>query len=196
VLPPIKPFKQYGKSGMWLSELLPHIGSIADDICLVNSMHTEAVNHARASPSSSPAVRSRPPQPGRMGDLWTGQHDQRPPRFLRHDLDRPGQDLRPLFYDYYWGSGFLPSKYRRALSGEGDPVLYLANPDGMSRELRRGALDDIAALNKRRLAEYGDPEIETRITQYELAYRMQTSVPELLDISKEPSAFWRCTARM
>jgi hypothetical protein len=101
-------------------------------------------------------------------------------------MDR-GKTCGQLFYDYYWGSGFLPSKYQGVrFRGEGDPVLYLADPDGMPSSLRRGVLDDIEALNRKRLADYGDPEIETRITQYEMAYRMQTSVPELLDISNEP----------
>jgi hypothetical protein len=100
-----------------------------------------------------------------------------------------GRTCGQLFFDYYWGSGFLPSRYQGVrFRGEGDPVLYLKNPEGMPASLRRGALDDLAELNRRRLADYGDPEIETRITQYELAYRMQTSVPELLDISKEPSS--------
>jgi hypothetical protein len=92
-----------------------------------------------------------------------------------------------LFYDYYWGSGFLPSKYQGVrFRSEGDPVLYLNNPSGMTAEMRRKVLDDIDALDRKRLQDYGDPEIETRITQYELAFKMQTSVPELTDISKEP----------
>ena len=94
-----------------------------------------------------------------------------------------------MFFDYYWGSGFIPSKYQGVrFRSEGEPVLYLKNPDGMSAGLRRGVLDDIAALNQRHLNEFGDPEIDTRIAQYEMAYRMQTSVPDLLDISSEPAA--------
>ena len=92
-----------------------------------------------------------------------------------------------LFYDYYWGSGFLPSKYQGVkLRSEGDPVLYLSNPAGVSREVRRGVLDDLAALNQIKQEEMGDPEIGTRIAQYEMAFRMQTSVPELTDVTKEP----------
>jgi hypothetical protein len=92
-----------------------------------------------------------------------------------------------LFYDYYWGSGFVPSKYQGVrFRAEGEPVLYLSNPKGMSPEMRRGMLDDLAELNQKKLADFGDPEIDTRITQYEMAYKMQTSVPELLDISTEP----------
>jgi hypothetical protein len=94
-----------------------------------------------------------------------------------------------IFYDFYWGSGFLPSKYQGVkFRGSGDPVLYLSNPDGMSREVRRGLLDDIAQLNEEKLKDFGDPEIATRISQYEMAYRMQASVPELTDFSKEPQA--------
>jgi hypothetical protein len=121
-----------------------------------------------------------------MGDLWPGQHEQRSPGVLRDDQ---GKTCGQLFYDYYWGSGFLPSRYQGVrFRSEGDPVLYLANPPGMSAGLRRGVLDDIADLNRKRLAQYGDPEIDTRITQYEMAYRMQTSVPDLLDTSKEPAS--------
>jgi hypothetical protein len=92
-----------------------------------------------------------------------------------------------IFYDFYWGSGFLPTKFQGVkFRGSGDPVLYLSNPDGMSREVRRTVLDDLSRMNELTLREFGDPEIATRIAQYEMAYRMQTSVPELGDLSKEP----------
>ena len=188
VLPPIKPFKQYGKSGMWLSEMLPHTGSIADEICLVNSMHTEAVNHAPGVTffMTGSQIPGRPSM-GAWATYGLGSMTSDLPAFcVMTSMDR-GKTCGQLFYDYYWGSGFLPSKYQGVrFRGDGDPVLYLANPEGMPTGLRRGVLDDIADLNRRRLADYGDPEIETRITQYEMAYRMQTSVPELLDITKEP----------
>ena len=189
VLPAIKPFKQYGKSKMWLSEMLPHIGSIADDICLINSMHTEAVNHAPGvtlfmTGSQTPGR----PSMGAWATYGLGNINNDLPAFCVMTSTDQGKTCGQLFYDYYWGSGFLPSKYQGVrFRGEGDPVLYLANPEGMSRNLRRGVLDDIAELNRKRLADFGDPEIETRITQYELAYRMQASVPDLLDISKEPA---------
>jgi hypothetical protein len=173
---------------MWLSEMLPHTGSIADEICLVNSMHTEAVNHAPGVTffMSGSQIPGRPSM-GAWATYGLGSMTNELPSFcVMTSMDR-GKTCGQLFYDYYWGSGFLPSKYQGVrFRGEGDPVLYLANPDGMPDQLRRGALDDIAELNRRRLADYGDPEIETRITQYEMAYRMQTSVPELLDITKEP----------
>jgi hypothetical protein len=190
VLPPIKPFKSYGKSGTMLSSMLPHIGSIADEICLIKSMHTEAVNHAPGVTFflTGSQIPGRPSM-GAWATYGLGSMSSDLPSYCVMTSTDQGKTCGQLFYDYYWGSGFLPSKYQGVrFRGEGDPVLYLANPDGMSRTLRRGVLDDIAALDKRRMADYGDPEIETRITQYELAYRMQTSVPDLLDISKEPAA--------
>jgi len=190
VLPPIRPFKRYGKCGMQLSEFLPHIGSIADDICLINSMHTEAVNHAPGVTFAltGSQIPGRPSM-GAWATYGLGTMTSDLPSFCVMTSTDVGRTCGQLFFDYYWGSGFLPSRFQGVrFRGEGDPVLYLKNPEGMPASLRRGALDDLAALNRRRLADYGDPEIETRITQYELAYRMQTSVPELLDISKEPSS--------
>jgi hypothetical protein len=190
VLPPIKPFKSYGKCGMMLSEMLPHTGSIADEICLVRSMHTEAVNHAPGVTLflTGSQIPGRPSM-GAWATYGLGTMTSELPAFCVMTSTDVGKTCGQLFYDYYWGSGFLPSKFQGVrFRGEGDPVLYLKNPDGMSSQLRRGVLDDIAELNRRRLADYGDPEIETRITQYEMAYRMQTSVPDLLDISKEPAS--------
>ncbi len=190
VLPPIKPFKQYGKSGMWLSELLPHTGAAADEICLINSMHTEAVNHAPGVTLflTGSQIPGRPSM-GAWATYGLGCATEELPAFCVMTSMDTGKTCGQLFYDYYWGSGFLPSRYQGVrFRGEGDPVLYLADPAGMPRNLRRGQLDDIAELNHKRLADYGDPEIETRITQYEMAYKMQTSVPDLLDISKEPSS--------
>src|SRR5262249_53864855 len=98
-----------------------------------------------------------------------------------------GTTCGQIFYDFYWGSGFLPSRYQGVkFRGSGDPVLYLANPDGVSREGRRGVLDDLARMNELRQRDFGDPEIGTRIAQYEMAYKMQASVPELTDFSREP----------
>ncbi|MFN3652691.1 MAG: DUF1501 domain-containing protein [Armatimonadota bacterium] len=187
VLPAQKPFKQYGKSGMWLSELLPHTGSIADDLCLINSMHTEAVNHAPGVTFmlTGSQIPGRPSM-GAWATYGLGSMTSDLPSFCVMTSTDVGRTCGQLFYDYYWGSGFLPSKFQGVrFRSDGEPVPYLATPEGMPQALRRGVLDDIAALNKRRLQDYGDPEIETRITQYELAYRMQASVPELLDISTE-----------
>ena len=189
VLPPITGFKQYGDSGMWLCDFLPHTASIANDLCFVRSMHTTAVNH-------SPAITyflTGSEQPGRpsMGAWLTyglGSETQDLPAFVVMTSRDKEASCGQIFYDYYWGSGFLPSKHQGVkFRASGDPVLYLSNPEGMSREVRRGMLDDLALLNRQRHATFGDPEILTRIAQYELAYRMQMSVPELTDISKEPA---------
>jgi hypothetical protein len=188
ILPAFKPFKQFGQSGRWLSEMLPHTGSIADDICVVKSMHTEAVNHAPGvtffmTGSQTPGR----PSMGAWATYGLGSMTSELPAFVVMTSTDQGKTCGQLFFDYYWGSGFVPSKYQGVrFRSEGEPVLYLANPAGMSRELRRGVLDDLAELNQRHLQEFGDPEIDTRINQYEMAYRMQTSVPDLLDITKEP----------
>jgi len=188
VLPAIKPFRQFGQSGMWLSELIPHTGSIADDICLVRSMNTDAVNHAPGvtfflTGSQLPGR----PSMGAWLAYGLGSMTDNLPAFVVMTSSDEKKTCGQLFYDYYWGSGFLPSMYQGVrFRSEGEPVLYLNNPPGMSAELRRGILGDIAALDQKRYQDYGDPEIETRITQYELAFKMQTSVPELTDISKEP----------
>ena len=190
ILPAIKPFKQYGRSGQWLSEMLPHIGSIADDICVVKTMQTEAVNHAPGVTlfMTGSQIPGRPSM-GAWATYGLGSMTSELPAFVVMTSADKGKTCGQLFYDYYWGSGFVPSRYQGVrFRSEGDPVLYLKNPDGLSANLRRGMLDDIAALNHRHLNEYGDPEIDTRIKQYEMAYRMQTSVPDLLDISKEPPA--------
>ncbi len=189
IVPAIKPFRQYGKSGMWLSEMLPHIGSVADDICLVNTMRTDAVNHAPGVTlfMTGSQVPGRPSM-GAWATYGLGTMTSDLPAFVVMTSSDKGKTCGQLFFDYYWGSGFVPSKYQGVrFRSEGEPVLYLKNPEGMSAQLRRGVLDDIAALNHRHLNEFSDPEIDTRITQYEMAYRMQTSVPDLLDISKEPA---------
>ncbi len=190
ILPAIKPFKQYGKSGMWMSEMLPHIGSISDDICLVRSMHTDAVNHAPGVTFflTGSQIPGRPSM-GAWATYGLGTMTDELPSFVVMTSSDEKKTCGQLFFDYYWGSGFIPSKYQGVqFRSDGDPVLYLTNPPGVSPELRRGVLNDITELDQHRLADYGDPEIETRITQYELAFKMQTSVPELTDISKEPKS--------
>lgn len=187
ILPALKPFRQYGKSGRWLSELLPHTGSIADDLCFIDSMHTDAVNHAPGVTFflTGSQIPGRPSL-GAWGTYGLGAMSQDLPSFVVMTSSDAGKTCGQLFFDYYWGSGFLPSKYQGVrFRSEADPVLYLNNPAGISRNLRRSALDDIAAMNQHHLSQYGDPEIDTRISQYEMAYRMQMSVPELTDISNE-----------
>jgi hypothetical protein len=186
-LAPVEPFEQHGQSGAWVSKFLPHTAKIADDLCFVKSMHTEAVNH---SPGISFFL-SGAEQPGRptLG-AWLsyglGCETDSLPAFCVMTSVSKGTTCGQIFYDYYWGSGFLPTKYQGVkFRASSEPVLYLSNPDGISTDVRRGLLDDIAKLNQLKHAEFGDPEILTRIAQYEMAYRMQTSVPELTDLSKE-----------
>jgi len=190
MLAPIEPFKQHGRSGAWVSNFLPHIAQVADDICFIKSMHTTQVNHA-------PAVSfflSGGEMPGRptMG-AWLsyglGSETENLPAFVAMTSVSKGTTCGQIFYDYYWGSGFLPTRFQGVkFRGGGAPVLYLKNPAGLTGGTRRGMLDDLAKLNRMRHAEFGDPEILTRIAQYEMAYRMQTSVPELTDVSSEPKS--------
>ena len=187
ILGPVEPFHQRGQSGAWISELLPHIASVADDLCFIKSMHTEAVNHAPAISFllSGGQIPGRPTM-GAWLTYGLGSDSEDLPAFVVMTSVSKGTTCGQIFYDFYWGSGFLPSRFQGVkFRGSGDPVLYLSNPDGMSARTRRGLLDDVAKLNEMKLRDFGDPEIATRITQYEMAYRMQTSVPELTDISKE-----------
>ena len=180
-------FAQHGKNGTWLSELIPHTAGIVDDIAIVKTMNTDAINHDPAITF----IQTGSQQPGRpcIGS-WVsyglGSLNENLPGFvvLISQSNNPNND-QPLF-SRLWGSGFLPSSHQgvRFRSGA-DPVLYLQDPPGLDRESRRRMLDAAAKLNKIRGDAYGDPEIETRIAQYEMAYRMQTSVPELMDLSKE-----------
>lgn len=188
IIPALKAFQKHGKSGMEISDLLPHTASIADDICLIRSMNTEAVNHA-------PGVTfflTGSQIPGRPSlGAWTtyglGSESSDLPSFVVMTSSDRQKSCGQLFFDYYWGSGFLPSRYQGVrFSGQNDPVPYLSNPQGINAQARRHLLDDIRSINQAHMAEYGDPEIDTRISQYELAYRMQTSVPDLLDFSTEP----------
>jgi hypothetical protein len=187
VLPAFTKFEQHGKSGAWVCDFLPHTASIVDDLCFIKSMHTGSVNHA-------PAVTfflTGGEQPGRpsMGTWVTyglGCETSELPAFVVMTSRDKESSCGQIFYDYYWGSGFLPSKFQGVrFRGSGDPVLYLANPEGLSRPVRRSQLDYLARLNEQHHAEFADPEILTRIAQYEMAYRMQASVPELTDFSKE-----------
>ena len=183
-------FAQHGKSGAWLSELVPNIASIADDLCFVKTMHTESINHAPGMCLFlSGAEQPGRPSTGAWISYGLGSINKDLPAFVvMMSRDRHGT-CGQLLFDYYWGSGFLPSKYQGVKFRAGsEPVLYLTNPPGISADLRRGQLDDLAQLNAQHQKATGDPEIATRIAQYEMAYRMQTSVPELTDISKEPSA--------
>jgi len=184
----IAPFQQHGESGRWVSDYLPHTAEIADDLCFVHSLKTEAVNHAPAMTF----LLTGGEQPGRpsMGawlDYGLGSDNDDLPTFcVMTSRDREGT-CGQLFYDFYWGSGFLPSRHQGVkFRGGGDPVLYLSNPPGIDKGLRRDLLDGLSSLNQLKYEAVGDPEIQTRITQYEMAYRMQDSVPELTDYTTEP----------
>lgn len=178
-------FEQHGQSGAWLSELMPYLAETVDDIAFVKSMHTEAINHDPAITflQTGFQIAGRPSM-GAWVSYGLGSENENLPSFVAM-LSGNGQPL----YDRLWGPGFLPSKHQgvRFRSGK-DPVLFLNNPDGFTKELRRETLDDLNLLNRERLEAVGDPEIETRIAQYEMAYRMQSSVPELTDVSTEPES--------
>lgn len=188
MLQPVEPFKQHGDSGAWVSRLMPYTAGIADDLCFVKSLYTEQVNHA-------PAVTfflTGSEMPGRpaMGAWLTyglGSETENLPGYVVMTSVSKGTTCGQIFYDFYWGSGFLPSRFQGVkFRGGGDPVLYLSNPAGISRQLRRDSLDDLAQLNQLQYDALQDPEILTRIAQYEMAYKMQASVPELTDLATEP----------
>jgi hypothetical protein len=188
ILPAIASFKQHGRSRAWLSDLLPHTAEIADRLCFIKSMYTEAINHAPAVTFllTGSEIPGRPSLGAWLSYGLGSLNDNLPAFVVLNSRDKEAS-CGQLFYDYYWGAGFLPSKYQGVkLRSEGDPVPYLSNPKGMSRDVRRGLLDDLSALNQHRQEQMGDPEIATRISQYEMAFRMQTSVPEVTDLSREP----------
>ena len=179
-------FARHGQSGAWISEVLPRLAEVADDITFIKSLYTEAINHDPAITFLQTGFQiAGRPSLGAWISYGLGSENENLPAFVAMLSGSGGQPL----YDRLWGPGFLPSKHQgvRFRSGK-DPVLFLNNPAGMSHQLRRHTLDDIALLNRERLAEVGDPEIETRIAQYEMAYRMQASVPELTNVSDEPES--------
>lgn len=181
-------FQQYGRSGAWASELVPHTAKIADELCFIKTMHTEAINHDPAvtffQTGSQLAGR---PSIGSWISYGLGSENQDLPTYVAMLSQVSGKQNDQPLYDRLWGSGFLPSQYQgvKFRSG-GDPVLFLSNPPGVSSQSRRRMLDDLEKLNQAQLERFGDPEISTRILQYEMAYRMQTSVPELVELSGEP----------
>jgi hypothetical protein len=181
-------FAQHGRSGAWVSELLPHTAKIVDELCIVRSMHTEAINHDPAvtffQTGSQQAGR---PSIGSWLSYGLGSENQNLPAFVVL-LSRARGGDQPL-YSWLWGSGFLPSQHQGVQFRSGkDPVLYLNDPDGLDRESRRKMLDTLRALEEQQHARVLDPEINARIAQYEMAYRMQTAVPEAMDLSSEPDS--------
>jgi hypothetical protein len=175
-------FARHGKSGAWMSELLPHLGSIADDICFVKSFYSEAFNHDPATlfMNTGAQLAGRPGM-GSWFSYGLGSENKDLPAFVVM-MTGVGQPLT----NAAWGSGFLPTVHQGVtLRSQGDPVLYVGNPPGMDRKRRRQTLDVLRDLNQTRFDVLQDPEIQTRIASYELAYRMQTSVPEVVDITGE-----------
>ena len=190
IAPSIFTFKQYGQAGHWLSELLPHTARLADDLCIIRSMNTEAINHdpAMTMLQTGSQVPGRPSF-GSWLSYGLGSDNSDLPAFVVM-ISRPsGKGNEQPLHERMWSAGFLSPRYQgvRFSSGK-DPVLFLTNPPGINPERRRAMLDDLAGLNKIKLDDYQDPEIQARIDQYEMAFRMQSSVPELADLSKEPAS--------
>ncbi len=189
VAPNIFKYAQHGQAGIWLSELLPHLGEVADECCFIHSMFTDAINHDPAVTffQTGSQIAGRP-SIGSWLSYGLGTQNRDLPAYTVLTSVGQGRSDQPL-YDRLWGSGFVPTQHQGVkLRNAGDPVVYLSDPEGVNRGTRRDMLSDLAELNKIEYATAHDPEINTRISQYELAFRMQTSVPELTDISKEPSS--------
>lgn len=183
-------FAQHGTSGAWISELLPYTAKMADQLSFIKSMHTEAINHDPAITFFQTGFQlAGRPSIGAWLSYGLGSENKDLPAFVVMVSLGTGRPNDQPLYDRLWGSGFLPTRYQGVrFQSMGDPVLYLSDPPGFKPAARRRFLDDLAKLNQMKLEQFGDPEISTRIAQYEMAYRMQSSVPELTDLSKEPDS--------
>ncbi len=186
---PMFEFKRFGQSGRWVnSEILPHTASMIDDLTLIKSVNTEAINHDPAITYIATGAQ----QPGRpsMGSWLSyglGSENENMPAYVV--MISQGRGQKQALYSRLWGSGFLPSRHQGVqFRSSGDPVLYLSNPDGLDREMRRAQLDVVGALNGASCEWSGDPETLARIAQYEMAFRMQTAVPDVVDLSQEPES--------
>jgi uncharacterized protein (DUF1501 family) len=190
IAPSVFKFAPHGQGGTMVSELLPYTAKIVDDITVIRSLNTEAINH-------DPAItflQTGSQQPGRPSfgawlsyGLGTANHNM--PAFVVMISQGSGNKVDQPIFSRLWGPGFLPSEHQGVrLRGGGDPVLYLNNPPGIDAATRRRVLDAVGQLNQKAVEDFGDPEINTRIAQYEMAYRMQSSVPDLTDLSKEPKS--------
>ena len=189
IAPSMFEFRQHGESRTWVSELLPHTARIADRLCVVRSMHTEAINHDPAVTFfQTGAQLAGRPSIGAWISYGLGSENRDLPGFVVMVSSGSGRNGQPL-YDRLWGSGFLPTRYQGVkFRSTGDPVLFLSDPRGIDRAARRQFLDDLGKINTIKHEDFGDPEILTRVSQYEMAFRMQASVPELTDLSKEPES--------
>jgi hypothetical protein len=186
--PTIFSFARHGKSGSWFSELVPHMAKQADELCFIKSLNTEAINHDPAVTFCQTGFQlAGRPSIGSWVAYGLGSENQNLPAYVVM-VSQGGGNTQALA-DRAFGSGFLPTQYSGVkFRGGADPVLYLSDPEGYSRDARRRYLDDLSRLNQMKAAEYQDPEINARIAQYEMAFRMQSSVPELADLSKEPES--------
>jgi hypothetical protein len=190
IAPSMYQFKQYGQSGAWVSELLPHLATVVDDIAIVRTVHTEAINHDPAityiqTGSQLPGK----PSLGAWLSYGLGSENRNLPAYVVMTAIGPAKRDAQALFSRLWGSGFLPAKHQGvSLRGKGDPVLYLSNPSGVSASTRRRMLDGLGKLNQHQFELSHDPEINARIAQYEMAFRMQSSVPDLTDISGEPES--------
>ncbi|MAW61567.1 MAG: sulfatase [Planctomycetes bacterium] len=186
---PQHPFAKYGESQQEICTLFPQIGSIADELCVVRSMHTEQINHdpAHTFMNSGTQISGRPSM-GSWVTYGLGSESQNLPGFIVMTSVGKGGQSQPIA-SRQWSAGFLPSRYQGVnFRGTGDPVLYLSRPDGLTPEQQRELIDAVAAMNGEHQQRVDDPEVATRISQYEMAFRMQTSVPELTDLSDEPES--------
>ena len=179
-------FKQHGKSGAWVSSMFPHMASIVDDICIIKTIHTEAINHDPALTFfQTGAQQGNRPSMGAWMSYGLGSENKNLPAYCV--LLSRGRGNGQGVYSKLWTNGFLDSIHQGVVFSSGeDPILYLNNPDGQDRSSRRDMLDQLSKLNSMAFEQFGDPEIQSKIQQYEMSYRMQTAVPELTDLSKEP----------
>lgn len=190
IAPSMYKFKKYdnNEDGAWVSELMPYTGAVAKDLAIINSVYTEAINHDPAITYilTGHQLPGRPSM-GAWINYGLGSESDELPAFVVLNATWTGRKDAQALYNRLWGSAFLPSKHQGVmLRSSGDPVLFLSNPKGVSSDMRRRMLDSLGRLNQEQFDEVGDPETQARISQYEMAYRMQTSAPELTDISKEP----------
>jgi uncharacterized protein (DUF1501 family) len=188
IAPSIYRFARHGESGAVISELMPHLATVADELCFVKSMHTNAINHDPAITfmTTGSELPGRPSLGSWLSYGLSSVNRDLPAFVVMTSMGSAKRDAQALF-TRLWGAGFLPTQHQGvALRGAGDPVLYLSNPPGVDAGARRAMLDAVAELNEVQHAAVGDPETRTRIAQYEMAFRMQTSVPELIDLRGEP----------
>ncbi len=189
IAPSLFKFARHGQSGTWVSELLPHTAQVVDDLCVIKTLWTNAINHDPAITffQTGSELPGRP-SCGAWVNYGLGSLNDNLPAFVVLLATWSAKRDAQALYSRLWGTGFLPSKHQGvALRSQGDPVLYLRNPPGVDRQTRRVMLDGLAELNQQRHQQIGDPEIHDRIAQYEMAFRMQQSVPELTDLSGEPA---------